>query len=291
MKKRFWAVTMIISIVLFSVTCYAAAPTLVGFIQPHNWVPESGIFYLQGCSLPVTVSYSGTAPTAPFVSWNAVRQNTLTVDTSYNLITGTFTPDSSDYLPGIFNGSAIYSSPANLTVTAANSDGISTISRAGYVTGYPLSGYLYIDPSFSYTDEYTNYFLAIGTPPSNSNQRKYNCLSYVIDVYDTWTWPWGQNNPSQTQVVNFMLGYDNGQENGTPRTIGTIYDSFAGRWVAYETKVIYYEGGHFAKVVSYNSDGSPKRIASKWGSLELILSTDYDPFSEATYGSPIYYFQ
>ena len=88
-----------------------------------------------------------------------------------------------------------------------------------------------------------------------------------------------------------MLGADNGDGTGTQRTYGTTYSSYSTSWVANETKVIYYNGDHFAKVISYNLDGSPKRIISKWGEAELIMSESYDPFTSYTYGSATYFFQ
>lgn len=70
----------------------------------------------------------------------------------------------------------------------------------------------------------------------------------------------GADNPAHTQLVTFMLGQDDGSGTATPRTYGTIHTSYSENWIAYETKAIYYEGGHFAKVISYNYDGSQKEL-------------------------------
>jgi hypothetical protein len=57
------------------------------------------------------------------------------------------------------------------------------------------------------------------------------------------------------------------------------------------TQVIYYEGGHFSKVIAWDSiTGMPLAIKSKWGGRELILSYDPDPFSGGSFGSADYYF-
>lgn len=132
--------------------------------------------------------------------------------------------------------------------------------------------------------------MGLATPLSSSSSKTYNCLAYAIDVYDSWQWPWS-GTPTHTQLVTFMLGTDNGSGTATARTFGTTYDSYSTSWVAYETKAIYYDGNHFAKVISYNSDGSPRRIVSKWGALELIRSDSYDPFTSSSYGDPTYFFQ
>ena len=56
-------------------------------------------------------------------------------------------------------------------------------------------------------------------------------------------------------------------------------------------ELIWYTGSHFAKVTSYNADGTPKIIQSKWGDAEVIESIGYDVFSTGTpYGSPMKFY-
>lgn len=55
------------------------------------------------------------------------------------------------------------------------------------------------------------------------------------------------------------------------------------------TKVIYYNGDHFAKVIAWDAAGIPSRIMSKWGTAELIVSSSTNPFI-SIYGTGTYYF-
>lgn len=47
---------------------------------------------------------------------------------------------------------------------------------------------------------------------------------------------------------------------------------------------------HFAKVVTWDSAGSPTMIESKWGGLEVLKSTSINPFYESGYGHPMEYY-
>lgn len=69
---------------------------------------------------------------------------------------------------------------------------------------------------------------------------------------------------------------------------------------AQNCNVIYYSDydwgkgsdGHFSKVVAWNSNGMPTAIVSKWGNMELIKSTNYDPFkSTGSYGAAKAYYK
>jgi len=73
------------------------------------------------------------------------------------------------------------------------------------------------------------------------------------------------------------------------RTTGDFYTNASTSFSAYNTKVIFYNGGHVARVSTYNSSGTPAKIMSKWGAAEVIQSANYNPFT-SVYGSAVYYF-
>lgn len=57
------------------------------------------------------------------------------------------------------------------------------------------------------------------------------------------------------------------------------------------TKVIYYGGGHFSKVIAWNTSGTPTKVMSKWGGTELIESNGYNTFANGMYGSATRFFK
>lgn len=52
------------------------------------------------------------------------------------------------------------------------------------------------------------------------------------------------------------------------------------------------DGGHFARVTQWWSDGSPKRIWSKWGCYELLYSGGMNVWgSSSPYGTAQYFYK
>lgn len=278
----FLSFIIVLIVAIFALTVCAEAPTIRGITRPYSWQETTGIYYMQGEDISVATSYMRGTPTSAKVYWLDTEKATLSVSEGYDGISGTFTPNANDFVWGIYNGEKLYESPGNIKVEISNAAGTSFREKAGYVTASNYSLYTGIDSSFSYEDEWSNDFYAIATTWQNG-AGTYNCLAYAIDDYTEWRWPWGSS-PSMMDIAEYMLGL--GED---ARTYGTIYDGGCSViWTPFETKVIYYSGGHFAKVVSYTSEGAPLKIMSKWGSAELILSDSYDPFI-SEYGDPLYY--
>lgn len=180
---------MLVSLAICIATVYATAPTLTNISRPYSWDSEKGIYYLQNTPLNVRVIYTEGDPTSSNIYWASSYKGHLTA--SGIALTGTFTPDSSDFYPGIYSGTSLYNSPKDIRITATNSSGTSEISKPGYVTSRDLNYYQSIDQNFYYYDELTNYFMGLATLPNTSPYGTYNCLAYALDYYSEWIWPWG----------------------------------------------------------------------------------------------------
>lgn len=293
-KSRIKAVIITIVYVLLIATTavFAATTPVVNSISRPKGSSSYGVFCMQGKSQPLSASISNY-PTSVSFYWKDSYKASMYAS---NDSTGSWTPSSSDYYRGLYPfGSAYYTRPGNFKVSASNSAGTGTREIPGYVTRTNLSNYKNYESYFSYSSEYANQFRAVGTGYSaeyHGTLYTYNCLAYAVDIYYSWQWPvdWGSfNSISLNKMLKYMNGTESGSADGTRRTSGTFYYNGSTSWTPFKTKVIYYDNGHFAKVISYNSDGSPRRIMSKWGHWELIESYSYNPFT-STYGSPKYYF-
>jgi len=289
-----------IKTVLITLTCVIliASPVILAATTPVvNSISRPkglsyGVFCMQGRQQPLEASISNSPTSVKFYWKNSYKANMSASSNS----TGSWTPSSSDYYRGLYSfGSAYYAYPGNFKVSASNSAGTGTKEIVGYVTRTNLSGYRSYDYNFYYYSEYTNPFRALATgysAVSHGNGLTYNCLAYVVDIYHMWQWPLDWGNPktiSLDKMLKYMNGTESGNLDGNRRTQGTFYYNGSTSWVPFMTKVIYYDNGHFAKVISYNSDGSPGRVMSKFGHWELIESPYYNSFT-SEYGNPKYYF-
>lgn len=95
----------------------------------------------------------------------------------------------------------------------------------------------------------------------------YNCLSYALGITNTWTWPWGSNNPTNNQVNAYMAtkGYS---------TTGTYL------------KIASYGSGsaikHFSKITGDST------CLAKCGSLNVLKHNSLDPYYHSgSYGAKI----
>lgn len=176
-----------------------------------------------------------------------------------------------------------YSKGASFT---SSGSGVSdTMDSTLFVTFYSESGYVGIDQNFSYTSPTLNNFRGVSTVGPGDPGYKYNCLAYAIDIYYDWEWGslWN-GNPEQSQLDTYMAD--------TTRD-GTAYPT--ADFLSVNAKVVYYSDedwgdgndGHFAKVKSWDAQGIPTTVYSKWGSLELIYSSGFNPFTVAggSYGA------
>ena len=267
-----------VAMIMISSIVFAAVPT-VSISRPVY-----SNYYLPGTSGTIEATINNS-PTSRSFYWNNVFKGSLSL-VSGSLYRGTWTPTTSDYIPGVYSGGN-WTRPKNIKVTGTNGSGTGEGTRLGYVASMTNANYSSVDSTWngSYIDEGSNKFYLVGTgygPASHGQTGTYNCLAYSVGIYTSWQWPWS-GYPTQTQVRNYMNGSDGS------RSSGNYYYNTRTSYLAYTTKVIYYSGGHFSLVYTYDSSGAPKKVMSKWGALELILSDSYNAFSSGTYGSAQYF--
>jgi hypothetical protein len=101
---------------------------------------------------------------------------------------------------------------------------------------------------------------------------EYNCLAYALGITDECVWPWGSNNPNQSQVSSYL--YDEGY-------------SVSGS----DAKIISY-GPSSDSITHFSRVTGPSTCRAKWGDLNLIDHGSWDPYySYTSYGSKrmVYY--
>lgn len=99
-------------------------------------------------------------------------------------------------------------------------------------------------------------YLADATPT-------YNCLAYALGNTTQWEWPWGQSNPTLSQVSTYMLTKGkNTYSLSEPATVGMI--------ISYGTSESSIT--HFSKVADANYSNA------KWGTLERLQSLGHNPY-------------
>lgn len=204
-------------------------------------------------------------------------------------IDATLSLKSSNYYTGIWTPNfitlhrAAYSSVTDgytdfplCEIYAYNNVGFDVLSRRNMVTAFSKSFYEERDTSFYYNDPFDNSF---SMPYSNS----YNCASYVVGIYN-----------KRFPYVNSLASADDfmgktGKYSGRSGKVFKRQSSY--KWA----DIIYYYDKdqpttwHFAKVTSYEPDGTPAYISSKWGDLEVIISKGIDPFGSQYAPSYAYY--
>ena len=198
---------------------------------------------------------------------------------------GAFTATSGmsyEALPGPYG----YNSFNVLEVVAQNTAG-TYANYAGFamLMGANIATYQLVQPSINWTSPLDTPFQAPYTGPRES-PNTYNCTAYSVNVENKWMDNLLNNGPlnNSTEVENFMLKNTSKFQNRD----GIKYNSVCA--VNEYPEVIWYSNYHFAKVVEWNQDGTPKTIDSKWGRWELVRSQGYNVFT-SEYGSPIGYYK
>lgn len=304
--KFFTVLSVFSATVLFCTAAVVKAltnPSIYSIDRPFSDNIQHGVTYAQGIGLSLNVKTTGDATYAN-ANWLGNWKTDLSKGSTsggYTTWTGSWNPQASDFRPGVYDQNSpwpYYKKTNNIVFRVGNSNYSTIAERTGYVSALKLNDYqnLASKDNFWYSNEADNYFYGAATnSPVGSYWGTYNCLSYAIDVYDRWI-----NPPTYiSDVDSFMLG--SGIYAGR---IGTKYTQSSTSPMQ-GTKAIYYEGDHFAKVYTWDSNGYPNGIISKWGSLELIRSGKIDPFTSINnttlrysngdiikgYGKPIKYYR
>ncbi len=241
--------------------------------------------YLTLDSYTHKVWVSGTVDSVTFeypLFGEPTISTTLNYGSSY--YSRAITPSSEDYVCGMYEDGSWESPGSNYG--AMNSEYYDSWPTSIFICMGSRSDYSDIDSTFYYTSTTANSLKGVST---DGNFNSYNCLAYAVDVNNQWLWPWGWN-PTESQLDDYMsksYPYSTRPGSSYTRTTENNYPD-----------VIYYseyswgsgEDGHFGIVSSWDANGYPKSIFSKWGAWELIYSSDSDPFI-SFYGGPKAYYK
>lgn len=93
--------------------------------------------------------------------------------------------------------------------------------------------------------------------------QDYNCLAWALGITTTWVWPWGQENPTLSEVNDYMSGL--GYEALSSNISCDIY--------AYGTSSAV---AHFSRGRGAGPLAVP--IDAKWGAYELFTHTSTNPY-------------
>lgn len=168
-------------------------------------------------------------------------------------------------------------------IRAKNGDGTTKLAR-NYAVLYLSSNdeYRTIAPNLSWSFQDV-------TPFVYPKAKNYNCAAYVFNVYDEWM----QNNKADFNSDNtikvakldeFMFKTGSySSRSGTKYTQRVSSNQYP--------KVVYYRNYHFAKVLAWNSDGTPRSTQSKWGEAEVVNTYGYNVYTSNSYGAPVYYYK
>jgi hypothetical protein len=291
LSKFLLALVLTITILSTSIAVFAAAPTV------SLTTPGAVGFYMLNEDLTVRATVNNS-PTSVKLYWDNDYRKTL------SLISGTtygvnWKPISTifweDRRIGVYTAYG-WGMSAKLKVEATNGDGTGYSDHAGHVTIAQRSMYSGIDSTWFHTSDQTNSFIGVFTGWSagyHGQTNTYNCLAYVVGNETSWQWPTEWPSLTTTEGKNYLQAYmSKGSYNGynySSRPGSLTYSNVRTTYQPWTTKVIYYNGNHFAKVIAYDSNGYPSKLYSKWGCAELIKSTNKDCFASGGYGSAYYY--
>lgn len=264
----FIAVNLLV-IIVSTVVVLAASPS-ISIVYPN----QSNGFFMQGTNITLKTNVYNSPSSVKFYMPESdfFADATLTLK-STNYYEGSLTPDGGECSPAVNLGSLGYIGFNNFEYTASNSDGSQSVYRTYHVPYNTLSVYRDMDSQFLYQNPYYSDFLK---PHTN----EYNCAAYSVDVCNDWF----NAGINQSDATAFLTKTGVWSDRA-----GTVYSTCSSN--SYP-KVVYYDGVHFAKVVSWNSNGTAKQLWSKWGGYERINSTgsSADVF-EGVYGNPVSYYK
>lgn len=199
-----------------------------------------------------------------------------------------------DWVPAIYSNGNWHTPESEFeTISSQYSD---THPSYVFLAAAQKSFYTGIDTTFYYNSHSSNSFRGYSTPELEDGVTSYNCLAYAIGINSEPVWEWYNSNgygrnPSKTELDDYMLDQTRA---GTHFTTPSSDKK--------DAKVIYYSDqdwgseindGHFGKVITWDSNGNPTSIYSKWGYIELIYSSSYNPFttSNGLYGAAKRYYK
>lgn len=291
-KFNIFFLSILFIVLITSIVVYAISLPTVTFTSPTTYryfVPDRNDLLIKATitQYPTSVKYY----------YNNVEKGSLSLYASPDIyaaiwrpVAGTTAALTSDWVKGTLKstlGQYWWDMP-KLKVAGTNTSGTGYSEINTYISHGNILYYRQGDTNFYYNTPEDNLFIDVATgsyPVAHNTAGTYNCLAYSVDILNMWQWPtsWGSdpNAISISTIADYMK--DTYRE-------GANYFNATTTYTAFTTKVIYYSGGHFAKVVAYDSTGKPSKVRSKWSCDEVIESRSFDPFTAATYGAPKYFF-
>ncbi len=297
-RTYYYWITVILCVALLSITISVLAAAPIVYLSTPGLVG----YYMRNESLTVQATVSNN-PTSVQLYWDDIYKKNLPLlfGTTYGT---TWTPSSGDFRKGVYTAYG-WAMDAKIRVTATNGDGSDYDDHAGQVTllereynpPYFMDyGYSDIDSTWTYTDNQNNSFISVPTDTQYGYHGKtstYNCLAYSVENVTIWQWPLEWPSLTTADGKNYLQAYmSKGSYNGynySGRPGSLVYNNIRTTYQPWTTKVIYYDGGHFAVIKEYNGSGYPSVLYSKWGSAELIKSTFLHCFQGGLYGTAYYF--
>lgn len=153
--------------------------------------------------------------------------------------------------------------------------------------------YKNVDPNFNYQywgssslkDTATGSIVNIPLSQRPSCRYVYNCLAYALNKTNN-----GWMTLNNVDLLSVKTELEDVYGLSTNNYNNHMNSNFIVYGIQHQNDIWQSEVTHFAKVVSWYSDGAPKAIQSKWGGMEVVLSEGTNPFStQSGYGSPLLY--
>ncbi len=276
------------ALVFLNISVFALQDIIITNPGGNGYFLQSSESY-PSAIIRATVSGNPTSVQAYYVSRTSNSDNTLkesligtlTREGSTNCYSGTFTFQSWFFPHMQFPNRSVFAADTpHIKIYATDSAGTDSQIINAVICKGTMETYKKMDDTFFYTNETSNSFMGAGTGhPTHDSVNPawtYNCLSFALQkTCSGWLWPWS-GNPSNEQLKTTMSEYGYTICSRTPIP---------------GAAVIYYSGGHFARVIEWDADEMPKTIISKWGGMELIKSNSTNPFTSSRYKSAYYYFK
>jgi len=243
--------------------------------------PKSTIFVLKGEQVTFKVESNAASVTMTIPSDKPIIRQMIKIGTTF---TYTYTFSSTDFYYAQWIDSA--SSYSGLKQITFRTDTGLTASVDYAVLKRTRDYYSGMQPSLIWTSPTSTPFLAPAT-------EEYNCLAFAIGIQNRWIA--GNRNGGPEKDLKTVVDYMQGKGY-------TLCGTIENPDYSDTPKIIYYENYHFAKVVAWYNNGTPKTIHYKMGEDELIKAEGYNVFSKEfqvehysgafpSYGKPVLCFK
>ncbi|MCL1817186.1 MAG: hypothetical protein FWG43_06270, partial [Clostridiales bacterium] len=242
--------------------------------------PGDTVFALVGEAVPLSAFSTRAKSIDVYIPAGSVMPYlALTPQSPSNVFSGIWTPTASNRYKALNSNNMGFRQMKFSTNTPYSTSDSSR--NYAVLSMNSKSDYQKIQPSLNWSSPTSTPFLAPYTDA-------YNCLAYAVDITGSWI-DTGKNGGPQDNAVDvekFMRGIEKYEDRAGTKYSGLcLYNEYPA--------AIYYKYYHFAKVVAWNADGTPRTIEYKMGKAELIRTSGYNIYSGYPdgYGEPVRYFK